>query len=49
MTVRNPYLIAAAAALVAWQASDFSLDYRDILAAIVCAVLGYTTPTRGRR
>lgn len=36
--------IGAGAFLAAWQATNFSLDYRAVLGAITCAVLGYVSP-----
>ena len=39
-------LFALGAFLVAWQAANFDLDYRAILGAITCAVLGYVSPKK---
>ena len=30
--------------LAAWQLSEFALDYRSVLTAVTCAILGYVSP-----
>lgn len=42
--MEKKYLFALLAFLAAWQATDFDLDYRSILGAVVAAVLGYADP-----
>jgi hypothetical protein len=37
-------LLAAIAFLAAWQATDFALDYRAVLGAIVAASMGAMNP-----
>ena len=32
--------------LAAWQATDFSLDYRAVLGAAVAALVGYANPAK---
>ena len=39
-------LFAAGAFLAAWQATDFSLDYRAILGALTAATLGAMNPDK---
>lgn len=42
----RPLAYAALAFLAAWQGSDFSLDYRAVLGAIVAAGLGAANPRK---
>lgn len=42
----KPLLYAALAFLAAWQGSEFSLDYRAVLGAIVAAGLGAASPKK---
>lgn len=42
----KPALFAALAFLAAWQATDFSLDYRAVLGSVVAAGLGYASPKK---
>ena len=42
----KPALFAILAFLATWQATDFSLDYRAVLGAIVAAGLGYASPKK---
>lgn len=45
MTLIQKKLLAAAIAfLAAWQATEFELDYRAVLGAVVAAGAGYITP-----
>lgn len=39
-------LFGLAAFLAAWQATNFDLDYRAVLGAVTCAVLGYVSPKK---
>lgn len=39
-------LVGTAAFLAAWQATNFDLDYRAVLGAVTCAVLGYISPKK---
>lgn len=42
--VQKKWLAAAVAFLAAWQATNFELDYRAVLGALVAAGAGYVTP-----
>ena len=44
--MKNIYFLTAAAFLAAWAASNFSLEYRAVLWAILAGVFGYTTPKK---
>ena len=44
----KPYLFALVAFLAAWQGSEFALDYRAVLGAIVAAALGGVNPNSAR-
>ena len=46
MNLKNPYALTAGAFLSAWASSNFSLDYRAILFAILSGVFGYATPKK---
>ncbi len=46
MNMKNPYALTAGAFLAAWASSNFSLDYRAILFAILSGVFGYATPKK---
>lgn len=46
MKIKNPYLLAVGAFLAAWASSDFALDYRAVLLAILSGVFGYATPKK---
>lgn len=39
-------LFGAGAFLAAWQATNFDLDYRAVLGALTCAILGYVSPKK---
>lgn len=44
--MKNIYFLTAGAFLAAWAASNFSLEYRAVLWAILAGVFGYTTPKK---
>ena len=44
--MKNPYVLTIGAFLAAWAGSEFALDYRSILWAVVAGVFGYATPTK---
>jgi hypothetical protein len=44
--MKNPVVLAAGAFLAAWAASNFDLDYRAILWAVLSGVFGYATPKK---
>ena len=46
MNMKNPAVLTAGAFLSAWAASNFSLDYRAVLWAVLAGVFGYATPKR---
>lgn len=46
MNMKNPYFLTAGAFLAAWAGSNFALDYRSILLAVLAGVFGYATPTK---
>ena len=46
MNIKNPAILAAGAFLAAWSATNFDIDYRAILFAILSGVFGYATPKR---
>ena len=46
MNIKNPYVLTIGAFLAAWAGSDFSLDHRAILFAILSGVFGYATPKK---
>lgn len=47
MTIKHPALVALGAFLAVWgTTSNFALDYRSILGAIVAGVFGYASPKR---
>lgn len=46
MNMKNPYVLTLGAFLAAWAGSEFALDYRSILMAIVAGVFGYATPRK---
>jgi hypothetical protein len=45
-TISKQYLYALGAFMAAWQATNFSLDYRAILGAITCAFIGGASPKK---
>ena len=42
--MKHPIFLAAGAFLAAWAATNFDLDYRAILWAVVSGVFGYAKP-----
>jgi hypothetical protein len=44
--MKNAYVLLVGAFLAAWAGSEFALDYRSILWAVVAGVFGYATPTK---
>ena len=46
MNMKNPAFLTAGAFLSAWAASNFALDYRAVLWAILAGVFGYATPKK---
>ena len=46
MNIKNPYVLTVGAFLAAWAGSDFSLDHRAVLFAILSGVFGYATPKK---
>lgn len=46
MKIKNPYILAVGAFLAAWASSDFALDYRAALLAVLSGVFGYATPKK---
>lgn len=46
MKIKNPYVLSLGAFLAAWASSDFALDYRAVLLAVLSGVFGYATPKK---
>ena len=46
MNIKNPYVLTAGAFIAAWAGSDFALDHRAILFAILSGVFGFATPKK---
>ena len=46
MNMKNPAVLTAGSFLSAWAASNFSLDYRAVLWAVLAGVFGYATPKK---
>jgi hypothetical protein len=47
MNMKHPALVAVGAFLAVWgTTSNFALDYRSILGALVAGVFGYATPRK---
>lgn len=46
MNMKNPYVLTLGAFLAAWAGSEFALDYRSILWAVIAGVFGYATPKK---
>ena len=44
--MKNPYVLTAGAFLSAWAVSNFALDYRSVLLAVLAGVFGYATPKK---
>lgn len=39
-----PYLYGLGSFLAAWQATEFSTDFKAVMGAVTCLVLGYGSP-----
>jgi hypothetical protein len=47
MNMKHPAMVAVGAFLAVWgTTSNFALDYRSILGALVAGVFGYATPRK---
>lgn len=46
MNMKNPAILTAGAFLAAWANSNFALDYRSVLWAVLAGVFGYATPKK---
>ena len=46
MNMKNPAFLTGGAFLSAWAASNFDIDYRAILLAVLAGVFGYATPKK---
>lgn len=46
MNMKNPYVLTLGAFLAAWAGSEFALDYRAVLFAVLSGVFGYATPKK---
>jgi hypothetical protein len=46
MNIKNPIFLLVGAFLSAWAASNFAVDYRAILWAVLAGVFGYATPKK---
>lgn len=44
--IKNPVYLAAGAFLAAWAGSNFDLDYRAVLMAVLSGVFGYASPKK---
>ncbi len=44
--MKNPAVLTAGAFLAAWGASNFALDYRSVLWAVLAGVFGYASPKK---
>lgn len=44
--IKHPAFLAAGGFLAAWAATNFDLDYRAILWAVVAGVFGYAKPIK---
>ena len=44
--INHPAYLAAGAFLAAWASSNFALDYRAVLWAVLSGVFGYATPKK---
>ena len=44
--MKNPVVLAAEAFLAAWAGTNFELDYRAVLWAVLSGVFGYATPKK---
>lgn len=46
MKIKHPVYLAAGAFLAAWASSNFALDYRAVLWAVLSGVFGYASPKK---
>jgi hypothetical protein len=46
MKIKHPVYLAAGAFLAAWASSNFQLDYRAVLWAVLSGVFGYASPKK---
>jgi hypothetical protein len=47
MNMKHPAMVAVGAFLAVWgTTSNFALDYRSVLGALVAGVFGYATPRK---
>jgi hypothetical protein len=46
MKIKHPVYLAAGAFLAAWASSNFEIDYRAILWAVLSGVFGYASPKK---
>ena len=46
MNLKNPYVMAIGSFLMAWAGSNFDLNYRSVLCAVLVGVFGYATPKK---
>jgi hypothetical protein len=44
--MKHPIYLAAGAFLAAWASSNFDLDYRAVLMAVLSGVFGYASPKK---
>jgi hypothetical protein len=44
--MKHPIYLAAGAFLAAWASSNFELDYRAVLMAVLSGVFGYASPKK---
>ena len=44
--MKHPAVLALGAFLAAWSGSNFDLDYKAVLAAVLAGVFGYATPKK---
>lgn len=46
MNMKNPAVLTIGAFLSAWAGSNFEINYRTILFAVLSGVFGYATPKK---
>ena len=46
MNMKNPAVLAVGAFLAAWASTNFDVDYRAILWAVLSGVFGYASPKK---
>ena len=44
--MKHPVVLATGAFLAAWSVSDFDLNHKSVLAALLAGVFGYATPKK---